>query len=247
MSVDQLPPIDADIRALLEDARAIPDVTPMQRATMVASVASRVAVSADASWLTKLAASGGGRTAVLLATFGVGVVTGIGVDRMSARRAATDAPASAVAAVRAAPAAPSASPTQGLELPSIPVSDLATVTPTGPLSNGVPLPTAARHQGAPTPAASSRGLAAERALLDVARSALARGAPQDALEAANRHGKEYPGGTLAEERDALTIKSLVALGRMDEARARAAIFERLYPNSMALAAIRSALDTRKSD
>jgi hypothetical protein len=88
---------------------------------------------------------------------------------------------------------------------------------------------------------SSRGLAAERALLDVARAALARGEPSEALAAADRHGHEFPSGVLAEEREAIAIRALVAIGRREEAGTRAAAFERAYPNSLNGRAVRAAV------
>jgi hypothetical protein len=82
-----------------------------------------------------------------------------------------------------------------------------------------------------------RGLQAERSLLDAARSAISRGEPSEALAAVQRHEKEYPHGLLSEEREALAIRALVMLHRVDEARTRAARFKQQFPNSLAQAAI----------
>lgn len=88
---------------------------------------------------------------------------------------------------------------------------------------------------------NANGLGAERALLDVARSALGRGAPDEALEAATRHGREYPQGLLAEEREALAIRALVAVGQRDQALARAQRFRVRYPKSLLLPAVDGAV------
>ena len=88
---------------------------------------------------------------------------------------------------------------------------------------------------------SARGLAAERALLDVARSALARGEASEALSAAERHRREYPDGALVEEREAIAIKALVALGKRDEAAKRLANLEKSHPNSIVLRAAKKAV------
>ena len=93
------------------------------------------------------------------------------------------------------------------------------------------------------PVPSARGLGAERGLLDVARSAMARGEAAEALAAVDRHGRDYRDGALVEEREALGIKALLALGRRDEARARAARFEKRFPDSLPLRAVRGAVGT----
>src|SRR5262249_1082268 len=89
----------------------------------------------------------------------------------------------------------------------------------------------------------NRSLAAERALLDVARSALASGEPARALEAALRHERTYPNGLLVEEREALAVKALVALGRNDAARARGARFVKRFPNGLMRPAVEGALQS----
>jgi hypothetical protein len=117
-------------------------------------------------------------------------------------------------------------------LAAIPASALP---PAPPLTVAKPV-----KSGAET-APSARGLAAERALLDVARTALARGEAGEALEAADRHRREYPDGALLEEREAIAIKALVALGRRDEAAQRLAHLEHNYPNSLVLRAAKKAV------
>jgi hypothetical protein len=85
-------------------------------------------------------------------------------------------------------------------------------------------------------------LAAERRLLEEARAALARGDGRSALAAADRHARTFPAGQLAEERESVRVRALVASGRLDEARARAERFRRRYPQSIFLPAIASTLD-----
>lgn len=75
-------------------------------------------------------------------------------------------------------------------------------------------------------------LAAERAILDVARTALGRGDGARALEAVDRHGREFPRGQMAEEREAIGVQALVKLGRKEEATARGARFRKRFPNSV---------------
>jgi hypothetical protein len=87
-----------------------------------------------------------------------------------------------------------------------------------------------KGRGNPTPVVS--GLAAERALLDRARQALARGDTEDAERSLELHTRRYPIGLLLEEREALAIKVLVDLGRREEARRRAGKFKERYPRSL---------------
>jgi hypothetical protein len=103
----------------------------------------------------------------------------------------------------------------------------------------LPAPAPPAPVSAPAPGDS---LAAERALLDVARSAFGRGEGDEALGALARHEKLFPGGQLAEEREALTVRSLVLAGHEREARARAARFRKRYPTSVMLPAVEASLD-----
>lgn len=104
----------------------------------------------------------------------------------------------------------------------------ATAEPTAWVTEKAPLPTpsrssapsqmprALRRVGAP-PAADS--LAAEVALLDEARAALARGEPTRALRLTERHQREYPAGRLAPEAFILKLTALVRAGEVGRARA----------------------------
>jgi hypothetical protein len=56
--------------------------------------------------------------------------------------------------------------------------------------------------------------------------------PAGALRAVARHIRLFPHGVLVQERELVALEALVRLGRGAEARARAATFLRLYPESM---------------
>ena len=84
-------------------------------------------------------------------------------------------------------------------------------------------------------------LAAERALLEEARTALARGNAREALSLLARSRQEFPNGTLIEEREALVILALSADGQMATATAAAGTFRKKYPKSMLLPSIEAAL------
>lgn len=70
----------------------------------------------------------------------------------------------------------------------------------------------------------------EASLLRAARQALPT-SPARTLALAEEHLRRYPHGILDQEREALRIEALVALGRIDDAEARARAFAAAYPNS----------------
>jgi outer membrane protein assembly factor BamD (BamD/ComL family) len=84
-------------------------------------------------------------------------------------------------------------------------------------------------------------LAAERVLLETARAALARGQRATAVDALERHAREFPRGRLGEEREGLWIQALVGAGRVDEARERFRRFRKSYPRSMLIPAFEASL------
>lgn len=163
-------------------------------------------------------------TSLIGALVGAGVVTGLAPT--SERRAA---PATSIS-VQPASLASSA--------PSLPSSP--TPAPSA-------LPSSRAPSRAPTaePILDARALAAERALVDVARAALARGEPEQALDAVARHEREYPDGRHAEEREAIAVRALARAGRVDEAKRRGARFFTTYPNSLAGPAVKAALESAK--
>jgi hypothetical protein len=88
------------------------------------------------------------------------------------------------------------------------------------------------------PSASPADLNVERALLDQAQRAMARGDAAASLVVLTTHGRRFPHGRLEEEREALAVKTLAALGRDDEAKVRGARFRLHFPNSL----LRSTVD-----
>ena len=96
--------------------------------------------------------------------------------------------------------------------------------------------------GAPAVSAEpATSLAAERRLLDQARQALARGEPAAGLAPLEVHGKQFPKGVLTEEREALAVRLLAALGNQAAALARADNFHRRFPQSLFTPAVDNAI------
>ena len=94
-----------------------------------------------------------------------------------------------------------------------------------------------------SPPKGTDSLAAERALLDPARTALGRSDGASALGAVRKHESQFASGKLAEEREAIAVQALVISHRMDEARARAAEFQQRYPGSVLGPSVTAALES----
>jgi len=99
-------------------------------------------------------------------------------------------------------------------------------------------PPAARRTAAPSASAS---LAAERVVLDEARSALSEGDASRALALTETHAQRFAHPQLGEEREALAIQALVSGGRYYNARARAARFRATWPSSLFLPAVEASV------
>lgn len=95
----------------------------------------------------------------------------------------------------------------------------------------IPTPTPSRVLRDDARSKADDALARERSLLDMGRTALARGDTDAALAAVRSLEREAPGGQLVEERELLAVQSLVTADRLEEARRRAARFHEKYPSS----------------
>jgi hypothetical protein len=91
------------------------------------------------------------------------------------------------------------------------------------------------------PSADDDGVLREAKLVARARSNLARD-PAQALASTEEAEREFPRGQLVEERRAIAIRALVALGRLDEAKARAESFLAEHGRGAHAAAVRRALE-----
>lgn len=87
-------------------------------------------------------------------------------------------------------------------------------------------------------------LKAEQKILDRARAALLSKRLSRARQALSEHLRRFPEGHLAEERDALSIITLVHSGRLQEARAQADRFRQHYPRSLQQPAIDTAIGNK---
>jgi hypothetical protein len=240
MSTDDLPDLPPDALAAIVDAKRLVDPGEAIRARMRSRLAQALPPPPDGGGQggdegggTSGGGKGGGGAFpkapawVVAAALAVGGVAGLAYPRAPVERVVyVDVPARAVpTVVAAAPAsAPSSTPMLSVDmkdLPSVPTvaSAVSTGSAAGPAGNE---------------------LAAERALLDVARTALGRGAGTNALTACDDHARKFPRGVLAEEREAIAVQALVLEHRSEDARGRAERFRKTYPRSILLPAVLAA-------
>lgn len=104
-----------------------------------------------------------------------------------------------------------------------------------------PAPLTGTRRSASPAIASNEALAQERRLLDEARHALEREDPAAALGSVARHERDFPGGVLVQEREAIAIRALAMLGRSRESRSRLERFRSRFPGSLLLPTIESAV------
>ena len=109
-----------------------------------------------------------------------------------------------------------------------------------------PAPVAAETAVEPVPAelvaAAPSTLAEEVRLLSSAQRALNEGDPTTALARLAEHGRRFPSGTMAEERDAARALALCRAGRREEAQAAAARFLADRPTSPLAARVRASCE-----
>ena len=106
-----------------------------------------------------------------------------------------------------------------------------------------PRVTAARPRPFHRALSPQESYAAELALLRRAQSDYTRHDFADALVLAAEHARRFPTGRLAEEREALRVRSLMGASRGDEARRVLAAFARRFPRSVLLPRLREAART----
>ena len=103
-----------------------------------------------------------------------------------------------------------------------------------------PAPAPIASQSAETPArGASTAIREESRLVATARDALRSGNAGRALALLERARREFPHGTLAQEREALSIEALAVSGQTSLAAERARRFLRAHPSSMHAARVRA--------
>jgi hypothetical protein len=234
--MSELEPLDPTLRALFEEESTAYTASSEDRdavlrrielAAVLTPVALRGAKAPSAT--TKLGLPAHAKT------IGIAVLSflaGLGVGEARHFHAGARAPL-AQAPTHATEAAQPPPPATPEPLPATP-SPPSVVTSTSKL---VAPPSHATMGGA-----GATDLAQERALIDTARSALARGRGADALAPLDEHAKRFPRGRLTEEREALAVQALMIAGDHTGASARADRFRARFPESIFDAVVERALN-----
>jgi len=209
------PPLPPDVRALIEREREIPPVSAAQRARAIARAREALAKPAvTAAWSPRASS----RRWIAAAA---GVVASAAVAAAAYELRVALRPASPPPAHQAKPAAVAV-----VGAPSAPPA------PAPPEPSSDPAPTVTARESSRSDMASE-----ELGLLRQARAAVARGDFSAALRPITEHTRRFKNGRLVEEREALRVKVLVALGRTKEARHTAAAFKARFPRSVLLPAV----------
>jgi hypothetical protein len=235
MKDPEIDPLAPDLRALVAIERAHAAPSADGRARVAARLESMLVGPGGSGGSGGAGDPGGARAPVggfgrLVAVFVAGALTG-GLLVLTLREPRVQV------VERAAPA-----PTSSASEAPIAFAPQATRT----AAPDVPEPStsvAAADDAGAAQARPSDSLAAERALLDPARTALGRGDGASALDAVHKHEARFANGKLAEEREAIAVQALVVLHRADEARVRAARFQQRYPGSVLAPSVAAALET----
>lgn len=195
------------------------------------------------------AEGGGAATTTIGAKLGVGKLALVALGAFSAGAVSgakwqeNRVPAPTAAVAQAAPASPASAmiapstTTPALAAPSRSSVDIASLPVVKPSAVAPAEATGTVQKEGRDP------LAAERTLIDVARTASARGKWAEAAAALDEHAVRFPRGSLSEEREGLRIQLLIAQGNLAEARERATRFRKNFPTSLMLPAIDAQLGT----
>lgn len=244
----ELEPLSADVSALLARERTRVAVSPERTEELLARVERSAAVVAavgglgvgaalavnatKVSILQKIVSSlARAKTALALAAFAAGGVTG-GVVTHAVETRTTVAPMPTESSSPRPAVVASAISAPAPEASIVPEASIA------PEASSLPTAPSAPPSATQAPAST---LDTERTLVDRGRAALAKGDADAALRALGEHERRFPTGSLAEERDALTVRALVAAGRKGEASRKLGAFEKRYPSSLFTKGLRGAV------
>ncbi|WP_394832233.1 hypothetical protein LVJ94_37530 [Pendulispora rubella] len=181
------------------------------------------------------------RYPLLAAAFAVGLLTGGFVVYTVVRPQAAPQVAHAPSAIPAPEDSP-LRPATGTSVPSpapvapglsVPSASIGAPAPSGPAR----VEPEARGSAAPE---NRDKVGAERVLVETARAALARADASGALVVLERHAREFPNGSFAEEREALAIQALAKTGDEAGAKTRGERFRQHYPRSLFMPVVNDA-------
>jgi hypothetical protein len=205
--------VDSEVQTLVERGRTIRRLPDTVRARALARARAAIVAESRVPQMAAIAAPGRRFRIALAASFAVAVGA-----------------AGATAALRTTLFSPAgATPTA----PAV-VSQPVAVPPRSAVEQEPLAPEAIVPPHATRFTAAQESYRAEVALLQRAQAAYANRNFTAALALVGEHGRRFPRGRLAEEREALRVRSLAAAGRRDEARRAATIFAHRFPRSVLL-------------
>lgn len=234
--MNELPPLSKELAALREAARP-----PRPPAGFEDRVAAKLAQSMltipQAPSPTGAATAGAQLPLAKLISGGVLVLlTGVGLGVALDRNVLQPPP---VVAPPSVPVAPVVVPVAPVVVPEPPPIDPPKVVVPPPPKPVVPVVEAPPKPVVPVVEAPANpvggrdvSLSAERALLEVARAAMAKGDLPATFTALEKHERDFASGRLVEEREALFIQALHAAGREAEAASRTERFNKQFPDSL---------------
>jgi len=222
---------DLWLTALRGDHEPAPGATRERIAARLARVGLLMGAAGSAAAVARAAPHGFlySKAFVALLTLPIGVVIGAAGHAWVARPQAV-----VPAAVRAMPTAPPlAVATEPIPSTAPPEALPVAVEPAPVLEPSKPQPVASKVRPlSDALLVETPGLEHELRLLERARSKLSEGQPAATLEQLRQHRAQYPQSALEQEREALSVRALMAAGRRAEAQQRAAIFVQRYPRSV---------------
>lgn len=228
--MNELPPLSKELAALRDAAR--PPRPPPGFEDRVAAKLAQSMLTIPQAPSPSGAATAGAAQLPLAKVISGGVLvllTGVGLGVALDRNVLQPPPVVAPPPVISAPVVPVVVPVAPVVVPEPPppVEPVKVVVPPAP-KPVVPV------VEAPAKPASGRdvSLSAERALLEVARAAMAKGDLPATFTALEKHQHDFGNGRLAEEREALFIQALHAAGREAEAATRTERFNKQFPDSL---------------
>jgi hypothetical protein len=210
--------VPPELRALLEQERVIPPLSASQRARAMARARAALAAPLEAAAAPVVATSRlrwAAAAAAALVVSGAVAAAAYEIHARFARGRMTGRAAVGSVPKVVASAPPSLAP--AVAVPDLPPAPAPTVAAPGP-----------------SPADAARE---ELYLMRQARAAVARGDFAAALSPLTEHTRRFKNGRLVEEREALRVKALMGLGRVEEARHAASSFRARFPRSVLLPAV----------
>lgn len=237
--MNELPPLSKELAALRDAARPprppqgfeerVAAKLAQSMLTIPQAPGSSSAATAGAQLPLAKVISGG----VLVLLTGVGL--GVALDRNVLQPPPTVVPPPVVSApVVPAPVSPVVVPEPPPPPPVEPVKTVVPPTPkpVAPVVDVPAKPVPVVEAPANPVGGRDVSLSAERALLEVARAAMAKGDLPATFTALEKHQRDFANGRLAEEREALFIQALHAAGREAEAASRTERFNQQFPDSL---------------